>query len=130
MSAITTRRVISTPSRPIEDYKVSLSASLRIRYLQIWCKRKKASVMNVVMYGLIIRLGFYDDINMLPCDTYLGICVHLLSYIGSIMVLISYCYLFHRLVRLAEVELFASRWIEPVNNLKEKLGMEEALYKV
>ena len=73
-------------------------------------------------------IGYYDERNILPCDSILGACFYTLSCIVIPLMCFFFFWIIARFVDLANTQLVKSRWYESVHNVCMKYLLEREAY--
>jgi hypothetical protein len=75
-------------------------------------------------------LGFYDDANILPCDSLLGISIYTLSFILTPLFIALFIWFISRIIETATKQLVTSRWYDAVASIVQKYTLELTHFEV
>jgi hypothetical protein len=75
-------------------------------------------------------LGFYDDANILPCDSLLGISIYTLSFILTPLFIALFFWFISRIIETATKQLVTSRWYDAVASIVQKYTLELTHFEV
>jgi hypothetical protein len=77
-----------------------------------------------------LSVGFYDDANILPCDTLLGISIYTLSFIVTPLFIAIFVWFISRIIETATNQLVSSRWYDAVASIVQKYTLENTHFEV
>jgi hypothetical protein len=77
-----------------------------------------------------LSVGFYDDANILPCDTLLGISIYTLSFIVTPLFIAIFVWFISRIIETATNQLVSSRWYDAVASIVQKYTLEKTHFEV
>ena len=73
--------------------------------------------------------GFYDDSNIVQCDSYFGTLFFVFGIVFSVSLVVSYGYLLWRLIRMVINEYRNSRWVKPLYAVQDIYRSERHEYE-
>ena len=74
--------------------------------------------------------GFYRDLNIVQCDTYLGVIMLNIGAIFFTFLIVSYGWIFFSFISLGVHEFRKSRWVTPLIAVQEIYDAEVHLFQV
>lgn len=74
--------------------------------------------------------GFYDDVNILSCDSVLGISFYSVAFVLTLLYVVIFVWFISNIIRAATKQLQTSRWYDAVASIVQKYLLEHSIFQV
>jgi hypothetical protein len=74
--------------------------------------------------------GYYDDANILPCDSVLGISFYAVAFVLTPLYIVIFVWFISNIIDTATKQLQTSRWYDAVASIVQKYLLEHSIFQV